>query len=74
MLAQTPVGPVIVPVITGAGLDMIIVLLATPELVPQSFEALTVISPEPADPAVTSIVGLLVVKLVAENPDGNVQI
>lgn len=72
--AQTPVGPVIEPVITGAGLEIVNVLLATPALTPQSFAALTVIVPDPEDPAVTAMLGLVVVKLDAENPDGKVQI
>lgn len=74
VFAQTPVGPVIEPVITGAGLDIVNVLLATPELVPQSFDALTVIDPEPEVPAVTCKVGLVVIRLGAENPDGSVQL
>ncbi|GAA4315480.1 hypothetical protein GCM10023115_26820 [Pontixanthobacter gangjinensis] len=62
------------PAITGGAGKTLIDFVETPLLVPQSLEALTVISPEPAEPAVMLILGLLVVRLLAENPEGRVQV
>lgn len=53
---------------------MVIVDEETTALEPQSLLALTVICPEPEAPAVTLICGLVVVRLGAEKPGGNVQI
>src|SRR5690606_20539720 len=73
ILAQTPVEPVISPLITGVG-GLMLIAMERSVPVPQSLVALTVIFPEPELPAVISREGVVVVKLVAENPFGNVQI